>query len=1011
MHHDPCAISSEEEFDLTDCFEDGSIPATPHIQASTGWLTKAKARMFIHGCKLPVNDVLAQAYRALRAPNIVEPHLGLDKTLGQVRVEDVRSLPIDRDEGYATTEQIGGSPDYPAIVQCLLQFQTRIRCKDMIYLIVDNRDPGEVPYWPAFEQWWLSRCRLVGPHHENTDVLWITANLQNGLWRVPYYWAGVFVLEVARFLYPQQHFGLVNNDCVPVTLFEVPDLIALATGQTQWRDLVGMAPDDPKHNEKVGLLLVTEAHLEYNAGLLVSIGSQGRPCPITSHSSAEVLAEELADYRLQLLAMARPPVNPTDCSQGGTMFTPLVGVPMGNSLDLVIAWAMYGSFMCKTFWPLPSAHPPQTPGTVEGTPVRWPKRAHPGALSQAGQERTPWLTRWARATFEQGCLSVLPHLEGKCKALSLPGEHLFQASRILPNRTRPVIFHAFGKAKHDAPKVLNELAQLGWETLPIALLGMPQRAAWVVDTWKPIGGCSFAGSPAVLTGNSPRVRVVDPQHTPLGQGIPPDPDVEPVEPPRETNSELLARQLLQAATDQNSQECGSQAAKQECSSLADAQVHAPYLFVPWKTIAKQIGIPEVHATPLPNLKEGVLHAAGLLPECLQQELHAAFAETVASVPTLPEPVETLAPLILTGHTNSTNVTRLWASVLQCMADYHEFWLTATTASPPDCVQIHCGGLGGGTLSGMDAPTFDCTNPRVDGTCVYGPSLAPVDRSEEKSTGVAAGATTCLHELAMLMSLTAQPCERWQELGFGRASVLYRRTQIMLEAARLLPAHRRLPHVTFLNGLWWKLLALQPERVLACLPKMRQRCSSISAAQLYCPTEFKVEGFSAGSYTGAVIFLALRRLFPECRISAKLGAVAMPKGVFAFLQTMTFPGRCRVHLIHAEDDLLCNWQPNEDSSDMLSRTGLVILWSADPINGWAPQNTNTSTGYVASSHWGDLTLLILSSGTRKSYLSGIGWLRHSDLLPESDSKQLWTDDSGARLSPGWYLPSISLMMSC
>ena len=215
------------------------------------------------------------------------------------------------------------------------------------HLIVDNRDPGEVPHWPAFEKWWLSRCRLVGPHHESTDVLWITANLTNGLRGVPYCWAGVFVLEVARFMYPQQHFGLVDNDCVPVTLFEVPDLVALATSQMQWTDLVGLAPDDPKHNDKVGLLLVTEAHLEYNAGLVISIGSRGRPSPIASQSSADVLSEELADYRLQLLAMARPPINPTDCSQGATMFTPLVGVPMENSLDLVIVWAMCGSFMCK----------------------------------------------------------------------------------------------------------------------------------------------------------------------------------------------------------------------------------------------------------------------------------------------------------------------------------------------------------------------------------------------------------------------------------------------------------------------------------------------------------------------------------------------------------------------------------------------------------------------------------------------------------------------------------------
>lgn len=100
---------------------------------------------------------------------------------------------------------------------------------------------------------------------------------------------------------------------------------------------------------------------------------------------------------------------------------------------------------------------------------------------------------------------------------------------------RPVIFHAFGKAKNDAPKVLHDLAQMGWETLPIALLGMPHLpAAWAVDTWKPIGGCSFTGSPAALTGNSAfrfcillqwHPRSVDPQHTPLGKNTSPDPDL------------------------------------------------------------------------------------------------------------------------------------------------------------------------------------------------------------------------------------------------------------------------------------------------------------------------------------------------------------------------------------------------------------------------------------------------------------------------------------------------------
>ena len=87
--------------------------------------------------------------------------------------------------------------------------------------------------------------------------------------------------------------------------------------------------------------------------------------------------------------------------------------------------------------------------------------------------------------------------------MSLPGEHLFQASRIAPDRMRPIIFHAFGKAKLDAPLQLDRLARQGWETLPIAILGMPHcPAAWSFESWKPIGGCRFTGGPVALAGNS-----------------------------------------------------------------------------------------------------------------------------------------------------------------------------------------------------------------------------------------------------------------------------------------------------------------------------------------------------------------------------------------------------------------------------------------------------------------------------------------------------------------------------
>ena len=154
-------------------------------------------------------------------------------------------------------------------------------------------------------------------------------------------------------------------------------------------------PESYRNDAKVGMILFIEAHLEYNAGLVISIRSASGPSPIDPASIADTLASELADYRHQLLAMAKPPDNPTDAALSGSLFIPLIGVPMQNSLHLVITWALYGTYMCKTYWPCP-AMPSTSNASTETGNIRWPKRAHPGALTKAGQERTPWLTSWAR---------------------------------------------------------------------------------------------------------------------------------------------------------------------------------------------------------------------------------------------------------------------------------------------------------------------------------------------------------------------------------------------------------------------------------------------------------------------------------------------------------------------------------------------------------------------------------------------------------------------------------------
>ena len=84
---------------------------------------------------------------------------------------------------------------------------------------------------------------------------------------------------------------------------------------------------------------------------------------------------------------------------------------------------------------------------------------------------------------------------------------------------------------------------------------------------------------------------------------------------------------------------------------------------------------------------------------------------------------------------------------------------------------------------------------------------------------------------------------------------------------------------------------------------------VAVARLSTPTKFHVEGFSAGSYTGATIVIALCHLFPTCPVSATLGAIAMPKGIMGALMELASPGRCDIHLVHAEEDLLCDWHPS------------------------------------------------------------------------------------------------------
>ena len=925
-------MEDSNSLDLTDTTENGIHAPFVFTRDHADWLTMDGQACFARGTGDSVAQSQNEAYAALTMKDTLSSPFGLDSTRPTLGLTDVRAQPSKKDEGYAALETEGELPDTTAIIQTLISHRDLIMNNHMIYLIVDNRTPAAVPYWPAFAAWWASRRCLVGPQDERTDILWICADATTGLHKVPYYWAGVFVLEAARFLYPAQHFALIDNDCVPVTLFEVQDLLQLAHQQHRWADLVGHARSESSPSAGIGMLLFTEAHLEYNAGLVVSIGNRNKHSPLEHDTSAQTLAKSLQAGRLALVSRARSPVNPSDTVMSGTLFTPFVGIAMQSALDLCMVWSLYGLYMCKHFWPMPIPSPEES---SPGSPIKWPRQSHPRALTPEGRERTPWVTSWARATFEQGMLSVLPMLTGPCTVASLPGEHLFQASALPRNRMRPAIFHAFGKAKIGAQTALRELEQQGWETLPMAILGMPNLPpAWTVETWKPVGGCKFTGYSSGVTGNSalrfcllvkwrairkqatelfPEQRQVDSLSClPAEDG---DAEVESVYTPSSDNSAKRADRLTKAIEGDSKQ--GSQAPDSRSCTPCPQQL-SPSLFVPWSQVAKLRGVVAVHkdieASPYEQLRAALAQPKCLVPgekERFLQANHDLLCHLRGSF----MPLEGIAPQVFEAISHHQQDEFVWVTVLWMVAQLNGYWMGRNFPPLPSVFQINCGGLGGGALEGEVPPHFHCMRPPVGESQVYGPSLSPADVLNDQEWGVAYGWSTGVHEVATLFALIQNPCQKWEDLGYGKAAIIYQRTQLVLKAARLLPAHRRLPHQAFLSGLWWKLLSLQPLRLLAYLPGLGCLRPDVQED----PIHFTVNGFSAGSYTGAVIALAIRCLWPASQTTARLGAIAMPKSVFAALVATAEPDKRNYYLVHAAEDCLCDWKPTEEEFGMLQQS--------------------------------------------------------------------------------------------
>ena len=438
------------------------------------------------------------------------------------------------------TRAPSGSVGWNALFSHLISLRDQVIVCDTVYILVDNRDlsdlrtaHGTVPHWPPAAAWWASRVQLVGPFRERTDVVSIRICEATGLANVHPTWAGTFVLAGMVALYPQVHFALIDNDCLPLTLFEVAELWSLASPErvpigshcadkeepTRMESDPGMqqtghphkrarTDPDPEPCPPQGVILFTEPHSELNAGLVVICALRHSPIvdlspldmPVATRAENDGLVEKLAadaivGYQRLAQRYVSSALDPASLSseeasiwiQTGLALTPFAFAETRHSVDWAIAWAMIGEWTNHQLFPPPKSG-------------EWPRFAHVEGLEEGFRHRHPSLVTWARACFEQGALPSLSVLPGAVEVRSLAGDKMFQATHIVDGYQRPCVLHGYGGAKSSMPTSLPVLATKGWTVVAAALLGTQGKPPlWTQEGCRPVIGttieCRMTPSP------------------------------------------------------------------------------------------------------------------------------------------------------------------------------------------------------------------------------------------------------------------------------------------------------------------------------------------------------------------------------------------------------------------------------------------------------------------------------------------------------------------------------------
>ena len=262
--------------------------------------------------------------------------------------------------------------------------------------------------------------------------------------------------------------------------------------------------------------------------------------------------------------------------------------------------------------------------------------------------------------------------------------------------------------------------------------------AWVIETWKPVGGCKFTGYFSGVAGNSAlrfclllKWRAIRPRSTELFPAH-----------LRWTASAVFRQRMVMQTCSQFPRPRLTLLPEEQIDSLRQSketrrrvvstspctpcpQRLSPPLFVPWSQVAKLRGVVAIHkdieACPYEQLQAALAHPKCLVPGEKEQFLQANN-DLLCQLQGSFMPLEGIAPQVFEAIYQRQQGEILWVTVLWMIAQFNEYWIGHNFPPLPSVFQINCGGLGGGALEGDVPPHFHCMCPPVGESQVYGPSL-------------------------------------------------------------------------------------------------------------------------------------------------------------------------------------------------------------------------------------------------------------------------------------------------